>query len=200
VAAAQSLVTEGTVPTVDAVAERAGISRTTAYRYFPNQRALLAAAHPETVAVSLLGEAPPDDVAVRLDRVVEEFTRIVAATEQQQRTMLRLSLDEAPGDLPLRQGRAIRWIGEALEPLVGTLPQAEVDRLVLAVRSVCGIEAMVWLRDVAGLTAQEAVELMRWSAASLLRSALEGHPPTAGASAPARSRAARGAARQRRRP
>jgi hypothetical protein len=42
--------------------------------------------------------------------------------------------------------------------------------------------------------------LMRWSAGSLLRSALAGHPPTAGASAPGRSREGRGAGRRGRRP
>ncbi|MCU1622512.1 MAG: transcriptional regulator [Frankiales bacterium] len=198
--AARSLVSEGKVPTVDTVAERAAISRTTAYRYFPSQRALLGAAHPETATSSLLGDDPPQDVAARLDLVMREFTRILMETESQQRTMLRLSLEDSPGDLPLRQGRAIGWITEALEPLGGTLPDDELRRLVLAVRSVCGIEPLVWLTDIGGLSAIEATELMRWSAASLLRSAVEGHRPTAGASAPGRSRAGRGAGRRGRRP
>src|SRR6195952_1870220 len=57
IAGARDLVTLGTTPTVELAAERAGISRTPASRYFPNQRALLLAAHPETGASSLL---PPD--------------------------------------------------------------------------------------------------------------------------------------------
>ena len=67
VAAARELVADGLTPTVDAAAEAASISRTTAYRYFPSQRALLAAAHPETATESLLPEDPPADVAARLD-------------------------------------------------------------------------------------------------------------------------------------
>lgn len=203
VEAARDLVAEGAVPTVDAVAERAGISRTTAYRYFPSQRALLGAAHPETTAASLLGDDPPDDVAARLDLVVREFSRLILETEPQQRTMLRLSL-EVPAteraELPLRQGRAIGWIAEALQPLEGMLTDAQLRRLVLAVRSVSGIEALVWLTDVAGLSSAEAADLMRWSAASLLRSAMDGHPPTAGSSAPGRSPGGRGAGRRARRP
>jgi hypothetical protein len=35
----------------------------------------------------------------------------------------------------LRQGRAINWIAEALEPLRGQLSDAQLKRLVLAVRS-----------------------------------------------------------------
>ncbi len=198
--AARELVAEGLVPTVDAVAEQAGISRTTAYRYFPNQRSLLGAAHPETEATSMLGDDPPADVPSRVERVVTAFTQAVLETEQQQRTMLRLSLGPAPGELPLRQGRAIGWIREALEPLEGKVPDDDLHRLVLAIRSVSGIEALVWLTDVAGLDAGSAAELMRWSAASLVRSALDGHLPTAGSSAPGRSRARRAAARPDRRP
>ena len=37
------------------------ISRTTAYRYFPNKRALLVAAHPEIAATSMLPANPPQD-------------------------------------------------------------------------------------------------------------------------------------------
>jgi hypothetical protein len=52
------------------------------------------------------------------------------------------------------------------------MSDAELRRLVLAVRSATGIEALVWLTDIAGLSRPEAVELMRWSARALLRSAL----------------------------
>ncbi|MET0826166.1 MAG: TetR family transcriptional regulator, partial [Acidimicrobiales bacterium] len=53
VTAARGLVADGRTPTVEETAEAAGISRTTAYRYFSNQRSLLVAAHPETEATSL---------------------------------------------------------------------------------------------------------------------------------------------------
>jgi AcrR family transcriptional regulator len=53
VAAGRALVADGVTPTVEMAAERARISRTSAYRYFPSQAALLAAAHPEITTVSL---------------------------------------------------------------------------------------------------------------------------------------------------
>ncbi len=58
IAAARALVARGVTPTVEDAAAAAGVSRTTAYRYFPNQRAIVVAAHPEVDARSLL----PDDV------------------------------------------------------------------------------------------------------------------------------------------
>ncbi len=175
IAAARDLVAQGVMPTVEAAAEAAAISRTTAYRYFPSQRALLVAAHPETGTTSLLPDDPPDDVEARLDLVVEAFTRSNLQNEAQQRTMLRLSLEADPverAQLPLRQGRGIKWIEEALLPLQATMSEAERHRLALAIRSAIGIEALVWLTDVAGLSRDDATDLMRWSGRALLRSAL----------------------------
>ena len=173
--ATRELVARGITPKVDEAAANAFISRTTAYRYFPNQRALLIAAHPEIEARSLLPEVPPADPEARLDIVIQTFLRLIVDTEPQQRTMLRLSLDPEPsvrGELPLRQGRAIGWIGEALAPLSSRMSKAEVRRLAVAIRSAAGIEALVWLTDIAGLSRKQAVEVMRGSARALLRSAL----------------------------
>jgi AcrR family transcriptional regulator len=175
VAAARELVARGETPTVEAAAEAASISRATAYRYFRSQAELLVAAHPETGAQTLLPADAPADAATRLDLVIDAFTRVTLENESQQRTMLRLSLEAdraRRGDLPLRQGRGIKWIGEALAPLETAMPESELHRLVLAVRSATGIEALVWLTDVAGLSSDEAIAVMRWSAQALLRSAL----------------------------
>jgi AcrR family transcriptional regulator len=181
--AARALVGLGTTPTVEQAAEEAGISRTTAYRYFPNQRSLLMAAHPETAAQSLLPDDAPEDPSARLAEVIERFTRLISDTEQQQRTMLRLSLELPDADraeLPLRQGRAIGWIGEALQPLRGRLTDDQLHRLTLAVRSATGIEALVWLTDIAALPREDALALMRWSAQAMLSAALSDSPPPTG--------------------
>jgi AcrR family transcriptional regulator len=179
IAAARDLVAAGETPTVEQAAAAAGVSRPTAYRYFASRRSLLAAAHPEIGVHSLLPDDAPEDVEARLDLVLTEFARIVVSTEAQQRTMLRLSLDPdaARDDLPLRQGRAIGWIEEALEPLGDRLPAGARHQLAVAIRSAVGIESLVWLTDIAGLDRERAVQMMRWSAQALLRSALAGHPP-----------------------
>ena len=171
--AARALLSEGRTPTVEEAAEAAAISRATAYRYFPNQGELLVAAHPEIEAATLLGEDAPADPEARLERTVGELIRLTISTEPELRAMLRLSLEPAPpDDLLLRQGRAIGWIEDALAPLRNRLEDGAFRRLVLAIRSVCGIEALVWLTDVGGLSRQEAAENMRWSALALLRAAL----------------------------
>jgi AcrR family transcriptional regulator len=170
IGATRALIAEGLTPTVEAAAAQAGISRTTAYRYFSNQRAILIAAHPEIDRKSLLGDNPPRDPANRLGTVLDEFFRITLETEPQLRMALRLSLDRAsaPNANSLRRGRAVAWIEDALGPLLGQLSKQELRRLALAIRSAAGIEALVWLTDVAQLSRAQAIEIMRSSALALL--------------------------------
>src|SRR3954469_17705650 len=88
IAATRDLLAEGSTSTVEQAAAASGISRATAYRYFPNQRALLVAAHPEIDARSLLGADPPADPEARLERVVDEIIAVVLDTEAQLRAAL----------------------------------------------------------------------------------------------------------------
>jgi AcrR family transcriptional regulator len=181
VAAARGLVAAGATPTVEEAAAASSISRSTAYRYFPNNRALLLAAHPEVAATSMLPADPPEGARARLDAVVRNFSAMILDTEAQQRTMLRLSLEADAaqrGPLSLRQGRAIAWIAEAFDGLTEDLSPEQLHKLVLAIRATIGIEAIVWLVDVAGLSRKDAVALTRWSAQALLERAFTVPPPS----------------------
>jgi AcrR family transcriptional regulator len=175
VAAAREIVAAGHTPTIEEVAAAADVSRTTAYRYFTSQRSLLAAAHPETGRTSLLPPTISNDPVERLDAVLRSMIKTTIANESQQRTMLRLSLEGTAEDraqLPLRQGRAIGWIAEALAPLRDRMAEREVRELALAIRATTGIESLVWLTDIAGLSSHRAGQLMRRSGLALLREAM----------------------------
>ncbi len=175
IAATRELLTQTASPTVEQAADAAGVSRATAYRYFPNQRDLLVATHPEIDVGSLLGDDAPEDVTERLDLVVDAMAKMLIDNEPELRTALRLSLEADAArreQLVLRQGRAIGWLEDALGPLKGQIPKRERRRLVLAIRSAAGIEAFVWLCDVAGLSRKDAIEVMRWTARTLLASVL----------------------------
>ena len=176
IVAARRLLAEGVTPTIDAAAAEAAIGRTTAYRYFPNSRALLVATFPELEMDSLLGANPPEDPLARLEIVAETLTRGIVEHEPEYRAQLRLALEGEPAGgegLPLRRGRRIKWIEDALSPLSGQMPEGELRRLVYGIGATLGIEAFVWLTDMAGLSREEAVEVMRSNARTLLRSALE---------------------------
>ncbi len=173
VTAARALLASGVTPTVAETAEAALVSRTTAYRYFPTQHALLLAAYPEIGKDSILGDDPPDDVQARFEIVFAEMARQVIENGAPLRAMLKLSLDEsAEREQPLlRRGRRRGWVADALSPLRGTMSDGDLDRLVLAITAATGIEVFVWLTDIARLTADEAIDVMRFSAQTLLGTA-----------------------------
>lgn len=172
VEATRALLADGRIPTVEDSARSAGISRTTAYRYFPNQRALLGAVRPEIEQTSLLGADAPTDVTDRLDLAMTECLRITTEWEPELRTALRLSLEPGTDPPLLRRGRAIGWITDALTPLARTNPDIDVHRLAVAIRAATGIEAFVWLVDVAGLDRPDARRLLHDTATALLAQAL----------------------------
>lgn len=169
VAAVRELIAQGTTPTVEEVARASGVSRTTTYRYFPNQRSLLLAAHPEIERTSLV-DASVTDVRERLERVLDEHFRILLDWEPQLRTSLRLSLEPGAEQPALRRGRALAWIEEALAPL----GRRTAHDLAVAIRAAAGIEPYVWLTDVAGLSPEQALATMRTTARTILEAALAG--------------------------
>jgi AcrR family transcriptional regulator len=188
IAATRALIAAGRTPTVEEAAAEAGISRTTAYRYFPRQRDLLTAAFPFIEMPSLLPDTAPPDAGARLDQALDRYLRVMLDNEQALRTALRLSLEDPKGTRPLlRRGRALPWIQQALEPVRSTLGDAGIRRLATAIRAIAGIEAFVWLTDVADMARPDAVELMKWSAQGVLRAALSEHT-TSRSSAPRRAR------------
>ena len=112
--------------------------------------------------------------------VTKELARQILEHEPELRAHLRLSLEPTPhqpDELPLRQGRAIGWIEDALTPIRERMPKRDLRRLVLAIRATIGIEPLVWLTDVGGVSREQAVDIMRSSARSLLRTALSDSNP-----------------------
>jgi AcrR family transcriptional regulator len=179
--AARQELARGNAVTVESVAAVAGISRTTAYRYFTNHRELVAAAHPQIATTSLLSDPELTDPVQRLDAVMHAFIHdVTLAWEPQLRAALHLALAPRPraedtGTTDagtLRQGRGIGWILDALEPMRATHPDVDVELLARAIRSASGIESLIWLTDVGGLTREAAAQVMHTSAMAILRDAL----------------------------
>jgi AcrR family transcriptional regulator len=175
VEAARALLDKGMTPTVEQAAERASISRPTAYRYFANQQALLMAAHPELSMESLLPEDAPADPMQRLDMLSAALVRLLLQHETALRAMFRISLEQVENGHPtlvLRTGRRIRWVETALEPLRERLGSRRYHRLVLQIAATLGIEPLAWLIDIAHVERNEAAEILRASARDLLKAAL----------------------------
>src|SRR5215471_11896765 len=91
--AAADLVRENCTPTVAEAAERALVSRATAYRYFPSQQSLLVEVQADATEPSpgdvLAGVG--DDIAARAEAIARAVARMVLADEALFRNQIRIA-------------------------------------------------------------------------------------------------------------
>src|SRR5215469_11169250 len=174
---AVELVKAGRRPSVSAVADQAGVSRATAYRYFPSQDLMLseamirAAAGPDTLMPAGTPAADPAKVAAAITRQAGQFS---LDHEERLRTALRLSLDPQSGYQ--RPGRRGRWIDDILAAAGDRLDPPARARLSAALHLVLGIDPIIALTDIAGLDRAEALDVLEWVAATLVEAAMDQSP------------------------
>jgi AcrR family transcriptional regulator len=171
VAAAGDLVRQGRTPTVAEAAEAAGISRATAYRYFPTQEMLLAEVALFSAGGPLFSPAAQNaPVPEAVGQLVRRVATWAYANEQPLRTLLRLSLDPSTG--VRRPGHRIEWIADVLAPARDKIDPETFSKLSKALTLMLGIDPIVVMQDIAGATREQALDALEWSARALVLSAL----------------------------
>jgi len=183
--AARELLRTGAPLTVQRAAELAGVSRATAYRYFPsNEAVVMHATMPliEDAGQRLQPTTPDsfDDIsAQKLPEQASALVRAMAAWafdhENELRTLLRLSLAPERASRIPRRGNTNRdtWIANLLEGLPDHVSQAARDRLAVALVPLFGADAVVWSTDIAQVDQDIAVDVMAWMAAVLVQATLD---------------------------
>jgi AcrR family transcriptional regulator len=169
---AVELVKAGRRPSVSAVADQAGVSRATAYRYFPSQELMLSeaairAGAPDGLRPLGIAAATPEEVAAAVTRQAGEYA---LDHEERMRAGLRLSLDPHSGYR--RPGRRVQWVDEILAAAGDRLDPAIRARLAAALNLLIGIDPIISLTDVAGLDRAAALDVLEWVAATLVEAAI----------------------------
>jgi AcrR family transcriptional regulator len=171
VAAAAELMRAGRDPTVTDAAESAGISRATAYRYFPTQEMLLAEVALFEVGGPLFPSEP--EITSTPEAVAHLVRRIGTWTyenEQPLRTLLRLSLD--PATRVRRPGHRLEWIADALSPVRKNINPGTYAKLANALTLLMGIDPVVVMSDIASVSREEALDTLEWCGRTLVEAAL----------------------------
>lgn len=176
------LIRQGRRPTVEEAAVAVGISKRTAYRYFVSQEHMLADAALESLRGhmdEMFAAIPPAaDVHTRIAGLAAALRRLAETHDAELRVMIRASLDQnAHGADPdtARQPRGQRrldWIQTALAPIRDRLTPDAYRRLVNSLAICLGIDALIVLRDVCGVSGEPAEALMVGMANTLLDKAL----------------------------
>ena len=183
--AARQVLDEGRTPTLADAAERALVSRATAYRYFPSPEALLEELQLELDVPDedvLFGAEAPASVEDRVSLVRRELYDFVMRNELQYRVFLRNGLDHwlkrpADEEPETRGARRERLLERALEPSEGKLGPSAFTRLKIALGVMVGVESMIVLKDIYGLDRQQAEDAVDWAVRALVRAALAGGYP-----------------------
>jgi AcrR family transcriptional regulator len=174
IVAADELFEEGQVPTVAAVAERAGVGRATAYRYFPTQEELL-------LETTFLGDSETLRTLPELAREAQDPAEGVAEAvrrgaewtlerEARLRVVLRASLD--PSNPTTRPARRRAYIESLLEPVASELSPDTYERLTGALTLLFGIDPIVALADNSDIPRERIPDVLAWTARGLVESAL----------------------------
>jgi AcrR family transcriptional regulator len=182
---AANLLAEGKRPTVSQVADAAGVSRRTAYRYFPTQERLHADAALERLrpvmeaAIEASAPATAGGVEARVTALVGHMQRLTVQNESLLRTMVHETvLATANAGTPRRGARRLQWIESAIKPMRKRLGAAHYRRLVSALALCTGIEALLVLRDICGLSTAELTRVSHWMCLTMVRASF-GEPESA---------------------
>ena len=178
--AANQLVSEGHRPTLAGVAQKALVSRATAYRYFPNLDALLLEVlldRKVTTPEQILANADGEDTAERAALVHDFFHQLVTENEQQFRLFLKASMEQwldfnKDTDTPLRSARRIPMLNLALEPHRRELDNETYERLLYALSAMISLEPFIALTDVCQVEPERGKEIMRWAIKLLVNATL----------------------------
>lgn len=176
---ASRLMQDGVTPSVSEAAEAAGVSRATAYRYFPSQAALVQAVVDEGLGPILNWTSQSGDAAQRVDELIASSLPRIETYEATFKAALKLSLDQwarrqagTLGDEPrFTRGHRMELLKDAISPLREKIPADEFDRLAQALSLVFGVEVLIVLKDIWGLDSGEMQSVARWAAAALVRAA-----------------------------
>ena len=176
---AMRLAQSGRPMTVAEVASAAGVSRATAYRYFPSRSQLVntiigTALQPVRQFVS-----SKDDGKERIEELFGEMFPLFREFEPHMRAALQLALEhwalERAGQLdeePFRRGHRTAILTRAAEPLRDRLGPEGFDRLIKALSLLFGIEPYIVLKDMWAASNREVDEITRWMARTIVDAAL----------------------------
>ncbi|MBX9964459.1 MAG: TetR family transcriptional regulator [Burkholderiales bacterium] len=185
-AEAMNLARHGAVVTVAEVAAAAGVSRATAYRYYPSRARLIKAIVEESLGPVRRFESRELAGAERVRDLFHRTFPRFKEFEPQLRAALQLALEhtalERAGQLqeePFRRGHRRTILARAAEPLRSRLDARDFENLLKALSLVYGIEPYVVLKDIWGASNREVDRVARWVADAVIEKALRDAPAIA---------------------
>ena len=177
---AVGLMQQGQSPSVSEAAAVAGVSRATAYRYFPTQSALVEAVVDHALGPILQWDSASTDAGDRVQDLMASSNDRILQFEATFKAALGLSLQQSAqlksGSLTsgpqFRRGHRIDLLEKALAPLRDKLTDMQFSRLAKALSLIFGLEVILVLKDIWKVDVDEMQDVTTWAARALVQAAL----------------------------
>jgi AcrR family transcriptional regulator len=170
---AQTLLAEKESTSLEEVAENAGISRATIYRYFPSIDVLVG-----EVGLSLESKTPDElvtdveemSLTKALLHIQDYFNDHAITNETMLRKFLSVSLQfDSSIDTSSRGARRLLAADGVISEKGTSLDKKERENLARIMTVLSGIEPLIANRDVNGMTPVESKELLSWAIDKILK-------------------------------
>lgn len=172
---------QGCELTITELADKSGISRATAYRYFPTQSALITAVVESSLEPIFSWQSKKQNAEERINDFLAFAFPQMLKHEGALRAALRVSLQQwatersslSPQTEKLVRGNRKETLTTILSPLKAELPNELYDKVVYAISIIYGSETFMVLKDIWGLDDQNVISLSQWIAKAIIHQAKE---------------------------
>jgi AcrR family transcriptional regulator len=177
---AVKLMQQGITPSISDAAVAAEVSRATAYRYFPSQAILIQSVIEEALNPIFKWDSADTNIDNRLKDFFDTSLPRIFEFEATFRAALQHSLDIRSRNVgnieevehELKRGHRIKLLSKLIEPLKKELSAKQSAKLVIALSTLFGIEAIIVLKDIGQLSSKEAQATIQWAAGAIIDKAL----------------------------
>lgn len=183
VTTALDLFEKGAMPSVSELAFEAGVSRATAYRYFPTQSDLITATVNASLGPILTWRPQSEKTNERIDELLRYAFPRMFEHEGVLRAALQVSLQQWASDrsslqnvdIPkvkrLQRGNRKDILSMVTTPMKGEYPQETIDKVIKAFSVIYGSEIFLVLKDIWMLDNQQVIEIAQWMAKAVINQA-----------------------------
>ena len=157
--------------TLEKVAEHAGVSRATIYRYYSDKDVLSAEAVLDMRTLTpkqILTSYRDADLESTLLGIQEYYNKLTIDNERAFRKYLSVLLNP-DNQVSLRGARRVQTLAQALAEKEAPISSADRQKLIYLATLMMGVEAFIVTRDVCRLDEKTSQEVLQWGLKTLLK-------------------------------
>nr|WP_314263333.1 TetR/AcrR family transcriptional regulator [uncultured Moellerella sp.] len=184
---ALELFEQGAMPSVSELASVSGVSRATAYRYFPTQSDLITATVSESLGPILTWRPKSEETQERIAELLNFAYPRMFEHEGVLRAALQISLQQWAEDRSLnneiREKRLERGnrkdiLTMVTAPMKNNFSPEVIDHVIKAFSVIYGSEILLVLKDIWRMDNEQVINMSQWMAKAILNQAIKDNEQT----------------------